>query len=104
MLGARRGVTAMVTEREMVAIEVDPGSELAEALAAVDEKRVVLVSNGRRYAVSRARTEPEDDADQESFRAAIRAAAGTFTPEEAEELKQNIYRWREEGSRPLNRP
>ena len=94
----------MVKEREMVTIEVEPGSELAEALAAADKKRVVLVSDGHRYAVSSAPSERVNDADQEEFRAAIRAAAGTFTPEEAEELKQNIYRWREEGTRPLTRP
>ena len=48
--------------------------------------------------------EREEDEDAEAFREALRRAAGTFTPEEGEQLKQNIYRWREEGTRPINRP
>lgn len=94
----------MVKEREMVTIELEPESELAKALAAAGKTPVVLVSNGDRYVVSRQPVEPTDDYDPEDFRAALRAAAGTFTSEEAEELRQNIYRWREEGTRPLSRP
>jgi hypothetical protein len=47
--------------------------------------------------------ETAEDEDAQAFHEALRAAAGTFTPEEAEQLKQDIYRWREEGTRPIDR-
>ncbi|MDQ3225548.1 MAG: hypothetical protein M3Q50_02795 [Chloroflexota bacterium] len=94
----------MVKEREMVTIQLDPESELAKALAGVDTKPIVLVSNGRRFVVSHDPFDPVDDYDPEAFRTALRAAAGTFTPEEGERLKQDIYRWREEGTRPVVGP
>jgi hypothetical protein len=40
------------------------------------------------------------DYDPEAVREALRAAAGTFTPEEGERLKRDIYRRRAEGSKP----
>ena len=93
----------MVKERERVTIEVAPESELARALAEVDEKEIVLVSNGRRYVIDRAPVDPSHSSDREAFREALRAAGRIFTPEEAERLKQDIYRWREEGTRPIDR-
>jgi hypothetical protein len=94
----------MVKERESVTIAVEPGSELARALEAVDEKVIVLVSSGRRYVIERDPLGAVDDEDAETFREALRAAGRVFTPEEAERLKQDIYRWREEGTRPPDRP
>lgn len=84
----------------MVTITLDPGSELAIALNEADEKPVVLVSNGARFKVSRAEDDFRDDYDPKAFREALRAAAGTFTPEEGERLKELIYRGREEGTKP----
>jgi hypothetical protein len=81
----------MVKDRERVTIEIDPNSELGRALRAADEPEAV-------------RIEHDADDDAEAFRASLRASAGIFTPEEAEQLKQNIYRWREEGTRPIDRP
>jgi hypothetical protein len=94
----------MVKEREMVTIELEPESELAKALAAAGRTPVILVSDGERYVVNRQPADPADDYDREEFCAALRAAAGTFTPEEGEQLKRDIYRWRQEGTRPVNRP
>ncbi len=88
----------------MVAIELDPESELDKALATAGRKPVVLVSDGRRYVVSRDPLDSVDDYDPEEFRAALRAAVGTLTPEEGERLKRDIYRWREEGARPIDGP
>jgi hypothetical protein len=85
-----------------ITIELDPESELAKALAEAGKKPITFVSNGRRYVASRDPFDPESDYDPEAFREALRAAAGTFTAEEGERLKQNIYRRREEGSRPMN--
>jgi hypothetical protein len=94
----------MVREREAVTIELEPESELAKALAAAGNAPVTVVSNGQRYVVSRRPIDPADDCDAEEFRAALRAAQRVFTPEEGEQLKRDIYRWREEGTRPINRP
>lgn len=88
----------------MVTIELAPDSDLAKALDAAGTTPVVLVTNGHRYLVQRESGDLEADSRREEFRAALREAAGVFTPEEAEQLKRNIYRWREEGSRPINRP
>lgn len=94
----------MVKERELVTVEIDPESELAHALAAAVEKPIVLVVNGARFHVSRDESTPAADNDREAFREALRAVVGTLTPEEGERLKRDIYRWREEGTRPIDRP
>ena len=86
----------------MITLTLDPQSDIAKALASVDTEPVVLVSNGERFRVSRDETTPADD-DAE-FEEALRAVVGTLTPEEAERLTQDIYRWREEGTRPIDRP
>ena len=83
-------------------MKVDPQSEIAKALGAMDTKPVVLVSNGERFRVSPDETTPAND-DVE-FEEALRAAVGTLTPEEAERRTQDTYPWREEGSRPIDRP
>lgn len=86
----------------MVTLTLDPNSDIAKALASVDTEPVVLVNNGERFRVSRdATTTVDDDA---AFEEALRAVIGTLTPEESERLTQNIYRWREEGTRPIDRP
>ncbi len=94
----------MVKERELITVNIDPESDLAKALAESGAKPIVLISTGERFEVTRAEDDPADDYDAEAFRAALRAAAGTFTPDEAEQLKQDIYHWREEGTRPVNGP
>ena len=86
----------------MVTLKVDPQSEIAKALEAMDTEPVVLVSNGERFRVSRDEITPAND--DEEFEEALRAVVGTLTPEEAERRTQDIYRWREEGSRPIDRP
>ena len=91
-------------EQQMVTIEIESKSKLTKALAAAGKEPITLVSNGQRYVVRR---DPDDlwaDYDPEAVREALRAAAGTFTPEEGERLKRDIYRWREEGTRPIDGP
>ena len=86
----------------MVTLRLDPQSDIAKALASVDSEPVVLISNGERFRVSRDEATPLDDDDE--FEQALRAVVGTLTPEEAEKRIQDIYRWREEGTRPIDRP
>lgn len=88
--------------REPVVIELDPESAISKALA--EEESVVLSRNGVRYRVSRDDADPWANYDPERIRAALRRFAGTLTPEEGERLKELIYRGREEGTRPIDRP
>ncbi len=88
---------------EPLTIKVDPDSELAHAL---DEAAtpVVLERDGVRYRLSREEDDPWAHYDPAKLRAALRQVAGTITPEEGERLKELIYRGREEGTRPPDRP
>ena len=42
--------------------------------------------------------------DPERVREGLRLFAGMITPEEAERMKELVYRGREEGTRPIDRP
>lgn len=90
-------------EREEVVVEIEADSELVKALAAAGKGPVTIVSNGERFTVSRGEDAPVDD-DSAEFEEALQAVVGTLTPEEAERFKQYVYRGREEGSRPFDRP
>jgi hypothetical protein len=95
----------MVKEMNVTTIEVDPKSQLAKALSLAEKQTVVLVSNGVRFTVTRATDDDLwADYDPERVRAALREAAGTLTPEEGDRLKEILYRGREEGTRPIDRP
>jgi hypothetical protein len=89
--------------QDVATIYIDDDSELARALEHADQTPVRLVKDGVTYRVSR-----EDDLwanyDPEAVRVALEKAAGLLTLEEAETFKAYVYRAREEGSRPPNRP
>lgn len=84
-------------------IHLADNSELARLLGQLDEALVRVEANGVVYRVTR---EPGPWAayDPDAVRAAIAASAGMLTPEEGEALKAYVYRAREEGSRPADRP
>lgn len=84
-------------------IHVESGSELARALADANEP-VRLVANGVRFRVIRDSDDPWADYDPEKVRAGLRKFAGMITAEEGERMKEIIYRGREEGTRPPDRP
>jgi hypothetical protein len=90
--------------KERRTINVDPDSELGRALDENDGELVVLVRNGRRFRVTRDADDPWANYDPEKVRAGLRKFAGMLTPEEGERIKEAIYRGREEGTRPLERP
>jgi hypothetical protein len=85
-------------------IHVPDGSELARLLQEADETGLRLEQNGVMYRVTREDEDPWARYDPEAVRAGMEAGAGAITPEEAEELKAYVYRGREEGTRPANRP
>lgn len=90
--------------KEPLTIKVDPQSELGRALDEADAAPVVLDRGGVRFRVSRDDDDPWANYDPEKVRAGLRKFAGMISPEDAERLKEAIYRGREEGTRPLDRP
>jgi len=90
--------------KEPLTIHLDPDSELARALADADDEPVLLDSNGVRFRVIRADDDLWADYDPEKVRDGLRKFAGILTPEEGERIKELIYRGREEGTRPPDRP
>jgi hypothetical protein len=94
----------------MRTIRVESGSELARLLDEVADEPVLLERNGRRYKVSpepailTRREDLHKSWDPEAALAGMHAAAGRWSHLDADELKRRIYRWREEGNRPADRP
>ena len=84
-------------------IRVTAETALPELLDDAAEAPVFLERDGERFRLSRA-----DDLfagyDPERVRDGLRRFAGTISAEEGERRKQLIYRGREEGTRPLDRP
>ncbi len=98
-------------------IHVEPGSELDRLLHELDDAPVELEQHGVRYRLIRlAETSidrplqlaDEQDIwagyDPENVRASMHAAAGSWHDVDTEALKADLYRAREEGSRPPERP
>ena len=86
-------------------VEVEPGSELDRLLENAAGNPLILVRNGVRFRLDR--DVDEDvwaDYDPEKALAGMRAAAGRWTGMDAEAFKEYIYRGREEGTRPDDRP
>ena len=90
--------------KEPLTITIDPDSELGRALSDPDGSPVVLERSGERFRVTRDPDDPWANYDPEAVRAALRKFAGMLTPEEGERIKETIYRGREEGTRPIDRP
>jgi hypothetical protein len=90
--------------REPLTITIDPDSELGRALDETNGATVVLVRSGERFRVTRDSDDLWANYDPEKVRAGLRKFAGMLTPEEGERIKETIYRGREEGTRPIDRP
>ena len=105
-------MSATETRPEIIEIAISPSlaRQLAEAEAA--GKRPILVRDGVRYQLDPVEpgAAPPDkrdiwaDYDPEAVRAAMRSAAGSWKDVDTEKLIADIYRWRDEGTRPPNRP
>jgi hypothetical protein len=57
-----------------------------------------------RFRVTRDPDDPWASYDPAKLRAGLRKVAGLLTPEEGDRIIETIYRGREEGTRPLDRP
>ena len=84
-------------------IRVTDETDLATLLDEAAVGPVILERDGVRFQLSLA----EDraiDRDPMTVAESLRRFAGTITPEEAERWVEDIYRAREEGTRPIDRP
>jgi len=93
-----------VVENLIKIIEVEPDSELARLLDEADKGEIQLLRDGMSYRLAREAGDIWAGYDPEKARAGMRAAAGAWKDIDAEALKEYIYRAREEGSRPPQRP
>lgn len=94
----------MTMAKEPLTISIDPESELGRALDETGGESVVLLRGSARFRVMRDSEDPWATYDPESVLEGLRQIAGTLSPEEGERMKELIYRGREEGTRPIDRP
>ena len=92
----------MVSEPK--AIEVEPRGEIDRLLDDVASRPVRLDRKDERFRLVREDDDVWAGYEPERARAGMRAAAGKWTDLDAEAVKASIYRAREEGSRPPDRP
>jgi hypothetical protein len=86
-------------------IRLDPDSELARALDEAGDAPVLLEKDGKLYRlVEQAEENGWTDYDPEKAREALRKVAGIWADRDIDKLIADLYRAREEGSRPITRP
>lgn len=88
-------------------IRVTPGSELARLLETAGTGPLLLEKNGEIYRLDRVEVEPEyiwEGYSPERVRRAIDATAGSWADLDTDALIADLYRAREEGTRPGSRP
>jgi hypothetical protein len=93
--------------KEAKRIRITEHTTLGEVLGEAATTPLLLEKNGDLYQLDRVQKQPEDifaGYDPQAARAGMQAAAGSWSDIDAETLKAYIYRAREEGTRPLNRP
>ncbi len=90
----------------MKTVEIEPDSETAKIIVEASENPTVLVINGSRFRVKRetGSPAPTENGHWEGYNPqraidGMRAAAGSWRNIDTEQLKEDIRRWREEGSR-----
>lgn len=64
----------------------------------------MLLRGNRRYRVTRDVDNSWANYDPENVRVALKTVAGLLTPEEGDRAIEKIYRDREDGTRPIDRP
>ena len=95
---------ALSMAKEPLTITIDPDSELGHALDKTDGRPVVLLRGGNRFRVTRDVDDPWAHYDPAKLRAGLKKVAGLLSPEEGDRIIETIYRGREEGTRPIDRP
>ena len=90
--------------KEPEPIKVTADTALTDVLAMARKDAVVLDNNGVRYRLSRETEDIWAHYDPAKVRAALATFGGSWRDIDADKVIEDIYRWREEGSRPANRP
>lgn len=88
-------------------IKVTEGSELAQLVTEAGSAPLFLEKDGELYRLERMEKEPKDifaNYDPQAALAGIREAAGSWKDIDPEAFKAHLYRAREEGTRPYQRP
>jgi hypothetical protein len=85
-------------------IRVNRDTELFSVLAEAKSTPVRLEKDGVIYLLTRDDDDLWRDYDPEAVRHALATHAGSISPEDGEMLKEYLYRAREEGTRPADRP
>ncbi len=92
----------MITESKR--IRVSPNSDIARLLDEAREHPIILESNGETFRLSHEKTEQASAFDPEKVKQAIAQTAGSWADLDTDKLIAELYRAREQGSRPLGRP
>ncbi len=90
--------------RERKPINVDPDSELGHLLDEATEIPLILEKDGIRYRLGRDNEESWPEISDEEYQKVLDATIGSWSDVDADALIKDIYRRREEGSRPIDRP
>jgi hypothetical protein len=93
-------------EREMPhepkTIHIDEASELARLLSEADNAPLRLTAGSASYRVIR--EEPRTHTDAAGFNATLDKLTGAWADLDTDKMIEDLYRAREEGSRPATRP
>jgi hypothetical protein len=95
----------MATASRKITVEGD--TNLAQLLDEAAIAPVLLEKNGKLFRLISVETETDDiwtNYQPEEAREGIRSAAGSWKDIDSEKAKNDIYRAREEGTRPVSRP
>jgi hypothetical protein len=90
--------------RELEPVKVTADTTLTDVLALARRDAVVLDDNGVRYRLTREMEDSWADYDPAKVGAALGAFGGSWSDVDADAVIADIYRAREEGSRPVDRP
>lgn len=93
----------MVTVKSAKVVKVTAKTELPDLLDEAAAGPLILDRDGERFELRRAEAR-QADTGPKTVAESLQRHAGFITPEEAEQMIEVIYRAREEGSRPLDRP
>ena len=93
--------------RQLRTIQVEEGSDLAHLLESAECEPVILEKDGTRYRLARESVETENiwsGYDPDKVRKTVAKLAGRWADLHTDALIENLYRAREEGTRPASRP
>ena len=85
-------------------IIVDPESELGHLLDEATDAPLILEKNGVRYRLTPENAGSQSENDNETYQKVLDETIGSWSDIDADAMIAAIYRAREEGTRPIDRP